>query len=292
MAEMNNICVHVPVRSISLPSRLHPNSLKIDSLLTNLKSSPNSLQTESIQIALTRLAELFVSIDELTTSPQTQKSFHLHQSNQVEDILDGSIGLIDICSSARDMFLNMQQHIQDLQSAFRRRGKDSTIERNIQDYITFRKKTKKDIAKSIRILKRFERKTASIINEEHHLIKVIKEAHAMTVTIFQSVFLFLSMPITKTSTSRWSMISKLVQSGFVGSDKDDDKMVNEVGRVDIGVSSISGEIRKSNGKLDVQEMQERLKKLDACTQEIEAKLDCLFRCMIQNRVSLLNLITP
>ncbi|XP_025013576.2 uncharacterized protein LOC112535283 [Ricinus communis] len=298
LSTMNNNSVHIPVRSISLPSRLHPNSLKIEAGLTRLKSasSLNPLGVETLQTGLTRLAELFICIDELTHSPQTQQSLHHHHLNQVEDVLDGSIGLIDVCSTARDMFLTMQEHIQDLQSALRRRGKDSSIESNVQAYVSFRKRARKDIANSIRTLKRLEKKTVSSPTsyEEHHssyLIKVMKEVHAIAIGLFQSVMLFLSLPITKTSTGGWPLISKLIRSGFLGSDKDQ-KIFNEVGRVDIALFSILGQIRKENARFDVQEMQERLKTLAASTQGIEAKLDCVFRCLIQNRVSLLNLVTP
>ncbi|KAJ6916538.1 hypothetical protein NC652_019058 [Populus alba x Populus x berolinensis] len=65
----------IPVRSISLPSRSHPNSLKIEAQLTKLRaweSSTNPLSADTIQMSLTKLAELFNCIPgthSLTTHP-------------------------------------------------------------------------------------------------------------------------------------------------------------------------------------------------------------------------------
>lgn len=303
MKEMNS--VHIPVRSISLPSRLHPNSLKIETELNKLKSrqilssdsTTNSLGAESIQLGVTKLADLFISIEELTHSPQTQQAFHPQNLNEVEEVLDGSVGLIDICSTARDMLMAMQEHIRDLQSALRRKGKDSSsIESDVQTYISFRKRAKKDITKCLATLKKLENSALSCptLNEEHHLsyvIKLIKETHAVAVTIFRSVMLFLAPPVTKTSIFGWSLISKLTRSGLLASDRGE-KIFNEVGRVDITLCSIHGQIKKNNdAEFVVQQVKERLKTLGVSIQDLECKLNCLFRCIIQNRVSLLNLAT-
>ncbi|KDP43733.1 hypothetical protein JCGZ_22360 [Jatropha curcas] len=298
---------HVPVRSISLPSRLHPSSLKIEAELTKLKSwellSSSSTTTtsrlggETIQIALTKLAELFICIEELTNSPQSKKALHHQNLNQVEQVLEGSVGLIDVCSTSRDMFLAMQEHVRDLQSVLRRKGKDLSIESNMQDYISFRKSAKKEVSKLLSTLKKLENNDlpSSIPKEDNHLsylVKMIREVQAIAIVIFRFVILFLSPHSMKTSSSGWSMVSKLVHLGFVDSDKGE-KIFNEVGRVDISLCSILGKIKKNtDAKFDLQEMQEKLEILAISIQDLEDKLDCVFRCLIQNRVSLLNLVTP
>ncbi|WCJ32778.1 hypothetical protein M5689_014179 [Euphorbia peplus] len=271
-----------PLRSISLPCRIHPNSLKIEQDLKSFKSlsfsSNNSSTFESIQIGLTRLAELFISIHQLNHSSQT---IHHQNQNQVEQLLDRSVALIDICSTIRDMFLTMQEHVQGLQSALRRRGKDSGISSNIQAYVSFRKQTKKTIAKSLRTLKRFE----SVTIENHPLIDVTREAHGVATNIFQSLLMFLSLPVH--SNTKWSIVSKLIgRSGFADhKDHDrDQRVMNEVESVDVALCSIS--------KFDVEEVQGRLLVLSVIIEEFEGKLDNVFRCLIQNRVSLLNLLTP
>ncbi|CAK7355593.1 unnamed protein product [Dovyalis caffra] len=293
----------IPLRSISLPSRSHLNSLKIEAQLTKLKaweSSTNPLAAETIRMSLTKLAELFNCIQELINSPLTQQAFHHQHLSQVEEALEGSVGLLDVCSMVRDLFLTMKEHVQDLQSTLRRRGaRDSSIESNVHSYISFRKKTKREITKSIRTLKIMEssvnrsyRLNGDVDNHLSYVIEVIREARATTISIFRSLVLFLSIPEGKTNTTGgWSMISKLIRSGLLASDKGQ-KNFNEVGTVDVALCSIHGKIRKNDAKVDVQEVQRRLETLDLCINGFDAKLDCMFRCLIQSRVSLLNLVTP
>ncbi|KAL3583857.1 hypothetical protein D5086_014918 [Populus alba] len=293
----------IPVRSISLPSRSHPNSLKIEAQLTKLRaweSSTNPLSADTIQMSLTKLAELFNCIQELIHSPLTQQAFHHQHLSQVEEALEGSVALLDVLSRVRDLFLTMKGHVQELQSVIRRRGaRDSSMGRNVHAYISFRKKTKKEITKSIRILKRMEifnvngsyRPGRDVDNHLSYVIEVIREARAITISISRSLLLFLSMPEMKTNTGGWSIISKLMLSGLLASDRSQ-KTFNEVENVDIALCSLQGQIRKNDAKVDVQEVQRRFETLDACINCFDAKLYRMFRCLIQNRLSLLNLVSP
>lgn len=299
-------CLHQPVRSISLPSRLHPNSQKIEEQLSKLKTWKLSstsmgipLARETIQLGLTGLAELYNSIKELFHSPLTQNALLQHECRKlVEETLDGSIGLLDACGTARDLLLNMKKHLQDLQSAFRRRSTtDSSIETNVQAYITFRKLAKKDIVKSIRALKSMHTNAVAfnyLLNVDHHILMVIKllrELSTLTISIFWSLLMFLSVPVMKTKANGWSLISKLVPVTFAGSERAQ-KVFNEVSNVDIALCYLDGNFRKNGAKIDVQMVQRRLETLDGVVDGLEGGLDCLFSCLIQHRVSLLNLLTP
>ncbi|XP_038703317.1 uncharacterized protein LOC119999674 isoform X2 [Tripterygium wilfordii] len=248
--------VHIPVRSISLPSRLHPNFQIIISELNKLKAWESTVPSasETTQLGLVGVAQLYNCLQELIHSPLTQKALHHHQYlNLVEEAFDGSVELLDVCGNARDLFFLMKEHINDLQSALRRKGGSSIIEGNIQAYISFRKKVKKDITKCLKTLKRME-----------------------------------TMPVTKTKASGWSLVSKLLLTT-----ERSQKMLNELGAVDAALHTIGGQIRRNNdAKVDVQEVQKRLGRLDGRVDGFEAELDCLFRCLIQNRASLLNLVTP
>ncbi|KAJ0098128.1 hypothetical protein Patl1_29217 [Pistacia atlantica] len=152
--------VHPPVRSISLPSRIHPTSVKLESTLNHLKAwqiSSTTAPADTIQNGLVGLAELFNCIEEFIHSPQTQQALLRHQDGKlVEEALDGSVTLLDTCGTARDILLTMKEHVQTLQSALRRRGGDSSIESHIAAYISFKKKGKKDIAKCLSALKKLE----------------------------------------------------------------------------------------------------------------------------------------
>lgn len=298
-------CLHQPVRSISLPSRLHPISQKIEAQLSKLKTWELSsistgitpLGSETIQVGLTGLAELYNSIKELIQSPLTQKALQQHQSRKlVEETVDGSIGLVDACGTARDLLLNMKRHVQDLQSALRRRGRDSSIKSSVQAYICFRKKARKDIVKTIRALKKMQRDVPAfdLLHADLHVlivIKVLRELSCITISICRSLFVFLSVPVTKTKANGWSLISRvLMPATFAASDRGQ-KMFNEVGSVDVTLCSLDGQFRKNGAKIDVQMVQRRLQALDGSVDGLEDGLQCLFRCLIQHRVILLNLLT-
>ncbi|KAK9948280.1 hypothetical protein M0R45_003864 [Rubus argutus] len=279
-----------PVRSISLPSRLNPISKKIESELNKLRTCKTSspLRSESLLINLSGLAEMFNSIEELVHSQLTQKALNHQQCKiLVEETLDGSVWLLDSCGNARHLLLTMKEHVQNLQSALRRRN--SRIESNVHAYFCFRKKAKKNVAKSLRDLKKMESKFGCflhLLDVDYNVIIVIKllrELSAVTISIFQSLFVFLSMPVT----NRWSLVSKLKAVTFAASDKEQ-KIYSEVGTVDAALASL----HKSDAKTDVRMVQLRLETLDCSITGLEAGMERLFRCLLQHRVSLLNLLTP
>ncbi|XVF62268.1 hypothetical protein PTKIN_Ptkin08bG0203800 [Pterospermum kingtungense] len=299
--EVNN----VPVRSVSLPSRLQPNS--IDAELNELKTfgllsaSRTNIHAggDTISTGFTRLANLYNNIEEILKSPLTRQALG-HQQNVklVEESLEDSVGLLDACGTARDLIMMMKEQIQDLQSALRRRGGDSSIGTNILAYISFRKKLNKNIAKSLRVLERLQCKNNGaaafpLFGVDCHLLMVVKalrESNAIAISMFQSLLSFLSMPVMKSKAgSGWSLISKLIP--VVAAERSQ-KLFNEVGIVDFTLYTLHGQFRRNDAKIDAQTELKRLKTLSASIKGLEAGLDCLFRCLIRNRVSLLNILTP
>ncbi|KAF2283743.1 hypothetical protein GH714_014738 [Hevea brasiliensis] len=116
------------LRSISLPSRSHPLIVAAEEQFYKLKAS----QSSSMSYELNGLKNLFERIDDLLQLPQAQQTLsHERQSQCVENALDGSLELLDLCDSTRDFFAQMKECVQELELYLRRReGKDSgtTIE--------------------------------------------------------------------------------------------------------------------------------------------------------------------
>ncbi len=297
MAASSQLCVvHQPIRSISLPARLHPGSVTLEAVLNRLKSFQIS-SVSTIQSALMGLAELYNCMEELIPSPLTQQAVLRYEHGRlVEQVLDNSVTLLDTCGNARDIIFTMKEHVQSLQSALRRKRVDSRIESDIHAYMCFRKKVKKDIAKCFKALKQMESKADSstplLASDDHHLsmvASVLREASAITISIFKSLLLFLSMPTLKTNTGGWSLISRLMPMRLLSNEKGQ-KIVNEVGCVDISLCSLHGHLRNNDAKAEFQLAQRMLETLHLSVEGLEDGLDCIFRSLVQHRVSFLNIL--
>ncbi|KAM7520018.1 hypothetical protein LguiB_018980 [Lonicera macranthoides] len=58
----------------------------------------------------------------------------------------------------------------------------------------------------------------ALLDLDHNVsaeIKVIREVRAVGIYIFQSILLFVSIPVSKPKRSKWSLVSKLMNKGEV-----------------------------------------------------------------------------
>ena len=283
------------VRSISLPSRSHPTTLKIQEELNKLRtleaSSTSTLET--ICNGLSGLQELYKCLDELLGLPSTQQALSHHQHEKwVNDLLDGPVRILDVCGSVRDVIAQFKEKIRDLQSALRRRKGDLCIESSINNYIRSRKKMNKDAKKLLAAMKKMDNKAGAspLLDQNHQLstvIRVLRDVNAMSISIFQSLVLFLSTPVLKSKPSRWSLVSKFMQKGVVSCEEKHEN-VEELENIDFALSKIS------SNRADLETMQIAHKGLGALEVSIEGLdngLECMFRDLIKTRASLLNIIS-
>ncbi|MCD7448740.1 hypothetical protein HAX54_045679 [Datura stramonium] len=275
-------------RSISLPTRLHPNGINIGVELNKLKSSETpSHSTKTIQTGVAGLVELYNSFQELIQCPNTQKTLVQHQNGAfVEEALEGSLELLDSCATIRNLFCNIKEKVQHLQSALRRKGGDSSIERDIGNYFHFRKKMMKDIAKNLRKLKHMENRvgTSLFLDIEQHL----REVTGITICIFKALLVFLSSQDTKNRSRGWSLISKLMITKSASCQSG--QFFSDMGNVDIALGDLREEIKNCDAKVDVNIARRRLQALDDSIEGFEAGLESLHKQFIQIRVSFLNVL--
>nr|GME12772.1 uncharacterized protein LOC109167637 isoform X1 [Ipomoea batatas] len=256
------------IRSISFPSRSHPSIHKVEEELTKLKTLQVSAAPEAATMCsgLLGLEQLYKCMDDLLNLPQTLQALSQNQNKKwVDGLLEKSVRLLDICGLARDCISQLKEHLRDLQSSQRRRKGDSSSEASITKYSSFVKKMNKDAKKAIAAMKKMDDEIdGSTPLDVHHdisaVIRALREASAVSTSIFQSVLLFLSVPVLKPKPSRWSLVSKLVQNGKVVCEYQHNNTCN-------------------------------LEILEAQLEDIENKMESIFRCLIKSRSYLLNIIS-
>ncbi|KAH1081955.1 hypothetical protein J1N35_021716 [Gossypium stocksii] len=286
------------VRSISLPSRSHPTTFRIEDGLNRLKAweASSPLTTcESIFTRLSGLEDLYRCMNDLLSMPSTQQvlsKYHQHEKC-VDELLDGSVRLLDICGIARDNMYEIKEHVHALQSALRRRKGDSSIEDNIVNYTKFRKQMKKKGKKLITELKQMGNKLGAspLLLDQHQdeeqyhhfsaVSRVLTQVNAISASILQSFFSFLSSPVSSKQT-RWSVVSKLMMHKGVISCEEN---VNELESVDAALRRHTCDVEK------LQMAHKRLVELESGIEGLENRLECVFRHLIKARTSLLNIIS-
>ncbi|XP_050207229.1 uncharacterized protein LOC126656661 [Mercurialis annua] len=181
------------IRSISLPSTSHPLTVSLEEQLYKLNTSQSSL---SIGQKLSGLKELYDCVDDFLQLSLTQQS--LSHENSVEEALNGSLSLLDMCSNTRDFFSQMRECLQGLELSLRR------SRNGVEAYMTSRKTLNKLICKYLRNFKKQDKNSKS--NSE--IVVLLKGVEEISVSMFESILSFISQPKSK---SKLSIFSKLLQ---------------------------------------------------------------------------------
>ncbi|KAM7261076.1 hypothetical protein ACFE04_026551 [Oxalis oulophora] len=278
------------VRSISLPSRSHPTTIKVEEELNNFTTWAK-LTSKNVCTSLSGIGDLHSCLDELLNMGSTQQIIS-NQEKLADEFLDQSVKILDICGLTRESLLQIKEQVHILQSAFRRRkGDHSRIENNITAYNCFRKKMKKQIKKMIPELKQMENIVAvpQILNLDDHtiaVIKVLREVNSITINFFQSLMAFL-LAEAKPKKSRWSVVSKLIHKGSIKIEEEESCIPNELERVDCSLGKYSSKVEE----FDLESMCERFEALETCIDGMEISMESLFRRLIKTRASFLNTLS-
>ncbi|RZC72515.1 hypothetical protein C5167_047994 [Papaver somniferum] len=241
------------VRSISLPKTSHPITLAVEEQLCQIKATEQATSSSSIYQNLSGLVDLYECVEDFLTT---------QDGKCLDSGLDGSIVLLDVCSIAKDVLSQMKQSVQELQSSIRRRSNE------VSEYMISRKKITKVIRKCISDLKNNKK-----VDTE---VTILREVEVTTLAVLESLLSFVSEPKQKNS-----LISKLMLTKQVAN-KCNEK-TSEVAKVNTAVKALTKGI-------EVNKVQKTLKALEMTLEDLEDKLEVLFRCLIKNRVSLLNIL--
>ncbi|XP_074364226.1 uncharacterized protein LOC141705051 [Apium graveolens] len=170
-------------------------------------------------------------------------------SNDSEEVLGASIRLLDLCNLTKDAFSQMRASVQDLESSLRRREADVSCK--VGRYLICMKKVNKMISKSLASFKKSQNKKCK---ETSAIVSLLREVEVVSITIFESLFSSLVPAKEASKQNRWSLAFKSTQS----------KHVHEVSDLKC------------------------LRELNTNMQHCEEDLECVFRCLIKTRVSILN----
>ncbi|XP_010277262.1 PREDICTED: uncharacterized protein LOC104611761 [Nelumbo nucifera] len=293
------------VRSISMPSRSRPTATSIEEELNRLRAleslstaqSGSPLKEESINVALLGLVELYKCVESFLQMPQTQQTLVQHQLEAlVDELIEGSVTLLDIGGTTKDILLELKENVLDLHSALRRKKIEEMLGNKIATYISFKKRVKKDVSRSLKMLKRLEEKCVAcpLLDLDHDsamVVRVLREVNNVAISVFRAILSFLSMPASKPKVGRWHLVSKLIHRGVVACDRHEESM-NEVESVDVVLFALARCNPSKDSEVESSQMAEkRLKDLEVSLETLEEGLDFLFRRLIQTRVSLLNILT-
>ncbi|KAL5983479.1 hypothetical protein ACLOJK_017565 [Asimina triloba] len=153
---------------------------------------------------------------------------------------------------------------------------------------------KKDICKCLCELQRMETRCSSTtaVDQDQHLstvARLLRETKLMTICFLQNILLFVSSSRPKAKASKWSLVSRLVQKRRVAFINEDQKNMNEKESLKIALSALTSAQDGEMEKVGVARKQ--LEVFEASIGRLEGVLDCMFKCLIQARVSLLNLLS-
>lgn len=282
---MANMIIKKHIRSISLPSRSHPSTSGIDEALNKVKTiNTTKSSSESILTGLAGLEELYDCTDEFLKMCSTQRVLSSVGSDFMEEMLDGSLRLMDICSVSRDLMVETREHARYLQSCVRRkkvagggRGGGDQLDVAVSGYVKFRKNTRKETKKLLVSLKSIDGGSSSYDHDDEHLVAVIdvmRRVVSVSVVLLNSLLEFLS--------GRQSNIKSKLASVLKKKKCNLEDATNELETLD---SAIRGDSCSRD------DLQGKLEEVEMSIGGFEKNLEGLFRRLIRTRTSLLNIIS-
>ena len=220
------------------------------------ETSPSST---SICQKLNGLQDLHDCVDKLLLLPFTQALAQEQHKKWFNEMLDGSLMLLDVCGIAIDALLKTKECARELQSTLRRR-KDSNVEiaREVEKYLASRKIQKKALQKALKCM---QVKINYKNTEDFLIISMLEELEAVTLTGFESLLTFIAKPNLQSKSSSWSLVSKLVHHKRVVCESAESD-ANEFEMVDVALQSlISHKKRKYDYFVHIENVQTWLGKL-------------------------------
>ncbi|VAI86913.1 uncharacterized protein LOC119341710 [Triticum dicoccoides] len=180
------------LRSISLPSRPQANETEVEQEVLSLEASISSSTTTigTMCAGLRRLGDIYNGVEEIIGLPSNPAG------KMLDSEMEGSLELLDLCSTMQENFVEMKAIIQELQVALRK-GDDATAQAKIQSYARLVKTAKKHFKKSA--------KKANAVSAGCKMVMLLTKAREISVSLLESTVHLLSMEI---GMPKQSLVSK------------------------------------------------------------------------------------
>ncbi|KAF4368300.1 hypothetical protein G4B88_008604 [Cannabis sativa] len=262
------------VRSNSFPSKQHPLISEFDGIL---RSSTEASSSTSITSKLNGLQDLHDCVDKLLLLPLNQQALSKeHNEKSLNEILDGSLRLLDICNTAKDALLLTKESTQELQSILRRRRSgEMELTSEIKKFLASRKMMKKTLRKALENKTTFSSLKKEQVSSE--TVSMLREVESMAVTVLESLLSFISGP---KSSSSWSLVTKMMNTKRVGAE--DANESNEFTSADAALNLLitAKKVKKSDSSLE-ENVQKQLQNLELCIEDLEQGVESLYRRLIK-----------
>ncbi|KAL9231890.1 hypothetical protein vseg_007053 [Gypsophila vaccaria] len=301
-----------PIRSISLPSRPHPLIPQIDEHICRLRSpdsevsSTSESQLTSVGHKLSNLKQLYGCLDDfLILSQNQQKLVHLSNVKRVDELIDGSLKLLDVCGIVKDILSQVKERTHDIQSSLRR-SRSSYGELSIGDeivsYVNMRKNTKilsRKCLKDVKgMAKTFNPRGIEENESNFATIDVLEKVEGVTAEIFAFLLEIISGCKARSLKRNGSLSSIMCKFMLHQNSEIERERVaygnnNEFDEVDLIMSSISIANKKKTciNVMQGEKLRSQMVKLDSKVQDLDEVLESLFRCLVRSRATLLNILS-
>uniref|UniRef100_A0ACD5W8D0 Uncharacterized protein n=1 Tax=Avena sativa TaxID=4498 RepID=A0ACD5W8D0_AVESA len=188
-------------RSASLPSITHSTESKVEVELQGLQthiSSP-SVTIDTMCDGLRRLGDIYNCIEEIMNLPSNQAGLSLRRNKKmVEEELERSLVLIDLCNSMQENLAHLKMSTQELQLVLKR-GDDAAVQLKVESFIRLAKQAQKPFKKIT---------SSKATAEDCRLVRLLAEAREMSVTLLESTSNLLPKQFAATKGSKWSLVQK------------------------------------------------------------------------------------
>ncbi|XP_021731238.1 uncharacterized protein LOC110698137 [Chenopodium quinoa] len=270
------------ITSLSIPSKINPINQKIENELNRLSNREEASlsASESISIGVSGLVELYGCINQALSLPMTQQALLLRQHDKhVGELLKGCSSLLNVCSSIKKIVLQQGVVTKKLENSLTQR-ESLKIGSDVATYTCLRKEVirkARDILPSLNLL------NSEVLGEEDcQLSTVIKSLRCVSIinlSVFQSLLVFLSIPVSK---PKRSLVSKIMNKRRGKCDSG-----NEINDVDMVLHELVSEKSVNDEKLCFSV--KKLKALADVMEGIECGLENICKQLSETKVSLINI---